>query len=87
MNIRETVDNSRNRRNWRSLVEASSSATAWRRRKWKYTSKSTNNYILWVLFRHYDIGITVGVFLVIYFKNMFMYPEMAWHRAFSNKRR
>jgi len=28
MNIREAVDNSRNRRIWRSLVEASSSATA-----------------------------------------------------------
>jgi len=32
MNIR--VDNSRNRRIWRSLVEVSSSATAWRKRNW-----------------------------------------------------
>ena len=28
MNMREAVDNSRKRRNWRSLVEASSSANA-----------------------------------------------------------
>jgi len=28
MNMREAVDNSRNRRTWRSLVEASSSANA-----------------------------------------------------------
>jgi len=35
MNTREAVDNSRNRRIWRSLVEASSSANAWRRRNWK----------------------------------------------------
>ena len=28
MNIKEAVDNSRNRRIWRSLIEASSSATA-----------------------------------------------------------
>ena len=34
MNMREAVDNSRNRRIWRSLVEASSSANAWRRRNW-----------------------------------------------------
>jgi len=33
--MREAVDNSRNRRIWRSLVEASSSANAWRRRNWK----------------------------------------------------
>jgi len=36
MNMREAVDNSRNRRIWRSLVEASSSANAWRRRNWSY---------------------------------------------------
>jgi len=35
MNMREAVDNSRKRRIWRSLVEASSSANAWRRRNWK----------------------------------------------------
>jgi len=34
MNMREVVDNSRNRRIWRSLVEASSSANAWWRRNW-----------------------------------------------------
>src|SRR6218665_583971 len=34
MNMREAVDNSKNRRIWRSLVEASSSENAWRRRNW-----------------------------------------------------
>jgi len=34
MNMREAVDNSINRRIWRSLVEALSSANAWRRRNW-----------------------------------------------------
>jgi len=37
MNIREAGENSRSRRIWRSLVEASSSATAWRRRNWNWT--------------------------------------------------
>jgi len=39
MNMREAVDNSRNRKIWRSLVEASSSAYAWREEKmeWKWT--------------------------------------------------
>jgi len=34
MNMREAVDNSRNRRIWRSLLEASLSANSWRRRNW-----------------------------------------------------
>jgi len=34
MNMREAVDTSRNSRIWRSLVEATSSANAWRRRNW-----------------------------------------------------
>jgi len=41
MNMREAVDKSRNRKIWRSLVEASSSAHTWCGRKWKQIMKQT----------------------------------------------
>jgi len=44
--MREAVDNSRNRRIWRSLVEVSSSANAWRRRNWKSVKHCT---VMWSL--------------------------------------
>ena len=45
MNMREVVDNSRNRRIWRSLVEASSSANTWRRRNWNWNIMLINKFI------------------------------------------
>jgi len=51
--MREAVDNSRNRRIWRSLVEASSSANAWRRRNWYIFKVALCNQLCYVMLHGY----------------------------------